>query len=260
MIALVTRIAHAVAVAVITLFLLGPILLVLILSFSNDRFITFPPKSWGVREYRTMLESSLWSTPIEHSLAIASVVAVFVALIGSCAVVAMARTRMPGRGLLLAVAIGPLVVPGVVYAIGAYETFSDLGLVGSRAAFVLAHAVLATPLFLIIASAAIARVPRELELAAMSLGAGRTRALTDVTLSLIAPALVAGAVLAFSLSLNEVVVSSFLADASFTTLPVAIFASLRIAVDPVIMAISATLAACAALATAVLYLLRRWTR
>jgi ABC-type spermidine/putrescine transport system permease subunit II len=259
-IALVTRIAHAVAVAVITLFLLGPILLVLILSFSNDTFITFPPKSWGVREYRTMLESSLWLTPIEHSLAIASVVAVFVALIGTCAVVAMARTRMPGRGLLLAVAIGPLVVPGVVYAIGAYETFSDLGLVGSRAAFVLAHAVLATPLFLIIASAAIARVPRELELAAMSLGAGRTRALTDVTLSLIAPALVAGAVLAFSLSLNEVVVSSFLADASFTTLPVAIFASLRIAVDPVIMAISATLAACAALATAVLYLLRRWTR
>jgi putrescine transport system permease protein len=94
----------------------------------------------------------------------------------------------------------------------------------------------------------------------MSLGAGRTRALTDVTLGLIAPALVAGAVLAFSLSLNEVVVSSFLADASFTALPVAIFASLRIAVDPVVMAISATLAACAALATAVLYLLRRWTR
>jgi ABC-type spermidine/putrescine transport system permease subunit II len=259
-IALVTRVAHAVAVAVIALFLLGPILLVLVLSFSNDTFITFPQKSWGVREYRTMLESPLWSTPIEHSLAIASIVAVFVALIGSCAVVAMARMRMPGRGLLLAVAIGPLVVPGVVYAIGAYETFNDLGLVGSRAAFVLAHAVLATPLFLIIVSAAIARVPRELELAAMSLGAGRTRALTDVTLGLIAPALVAGAVLAFSLSLNEVVVASFLADASFTTLPVAIFASLRIAVDPVIIAISATLAACAALATAVLYLLRRLTR
>jgi ABC-type spermidine/putrescine transport system permease subunit II len=69
-----------------------------------------------------------------------------------------------------------------------------------------------------------------------------------------------GVVVAFSLSLNEVVVSSFLADASFTTLPVAIFASLRIAVDPVVMAIAATLAVCAALATAIVYLLRRSTR
>jgi ABC-type spermidine/putrescine transport system permease subunit II len=257
---LVTRLAHAFAVAVIALFLLGPIVLVLVLSFSNDTFISFPPESWGVREYRTMLQSPLWSAPIQHSLAIASVVALLVALIGSCAVIAMARTRIPGRRLLLAIAIGPLVVPGVVYAIGAYETFNDLGLAGSRAAFVLAHAVLATPLFLIVASAAITRVPRDLELAAMSLGAGRTRALTDVTLRLMAPAIVAGAVLAFSLSLNEVVVSSFLADASFTTLPVAIYASLRIAVDPVVMAISATLAACAALATAVVLLLRHWTR
>jgi ABC-type spermidine/putrescine transport system permease subunit II len=258
--ALITRLAHAVAVVVITLFLLGPIVLVLVLSFSNDAFIAFPPKSWGVREYRTMLQSPLWSVPLQHSLAIASVVALVVALIGSGAVIAMARTRIPGRGLLLAIAVGPLVVPGVIYAIGAYQTFSDLGLAGSRAAFVLAHAVLATPLFVIIASAAITRVPRELELGAMSLGAGRTRALADVTLRLIAPAILAGVLVAFSLSLNEVVVSSFLADASFTTLPVAIFASLRIAVDPVVMAIAATLAVCAALATAVVYLLRRSTR
>jgi putative spermidine/putrescine transport system permease protein len=259
-IAFVMRVAHGTALALIALFLLGPIVLVLLLSFSNDPFIAFPPKSWGVREYRTMLESPLWSPPIQHSLAIASAVALLVAVIGTSAVIAMARTRIPGRGLLLAIAIGPLVVPGVVYAIGAYETFNDLGLTGSRAAFVLAHAVLATPLFLIIVSAAITRVPRDLEIAAMSLGAGRTRALTDVTLPLVAPAIVAGAVLALSLSLNEVVVSTFLADTSFTTLPVAIFASLRIAVDPVVMAISATLAACAALATAVVALLRRWTR
>lgn len=260
MITLVTRVLHAIAVGLIALFLLGPIVLVLVLSFSNDTFITFPPKSWGVREYRTMLESPLWSAPIAHSLAIASVVALVVALVGSCAAIAMARTRIPGRGLLIAIAIGPLVVPGVVYAIGAYQTFNDLGLAGSRAAFVLAHAVLATPLFLIIASAAIIRVPRDLELAAMSLGAGRTRVIIDLTLRLTAPAIFVGALLAFSLSLNEVVVSSFLASASFTTLPVAIFASLRIAVDPVVMAISATLAACAALATAVMYLLRRATR
>jgi putative spermidine/putrescine transport system permease protein len=259
-IAVVTRLAHATAVASVALFLLAPIVLVLVLSFSNDAFIAFPPESWGVNEYRTMLQSPLWSAPIRHSLAIASVVALLVTVIGSCAVIAMARTRLPGRGLLLAVAIGPLVLPGVVYAIGAYQTFSDLGLAGSRPAFILAHTVLATPLFLIVASAAITRVPRELELAAMNLGASRGRALIDVTLRLIAPAIVTGAVLAFSLSLNEVVVSSFLADASFTTLPVAIFASLRIAVDPVVMAIAATLAACAALGIGLVHLLLRLTR
>jgi ABC-type spermidine/putrescine transport system permease subunit II len=256
-IALVTRSAHALAVTAITLFLLGPILLVLVLSFSNDTFITFPPESWGLREYRE-LGSPLWATPIQHSLAIASIVAVLVAVVGTCAVIALARTRIPARALLVTIILTPLVVPGVVYAIGAYATFNDLGLVGSRAALILSHAVLATPVFVVIATVAITRVPRDLELAAMNLGAGRTQALIDVTLRLMAPAVVAGAVLAFSLSLNEAVVSSFLTSGSFTTLPVAIFASLRIAVDPVVMAISATLAACAALVAITVYLLRQW--
>jgi len=258
--ALLTRVAHAVTITVIVLFLLGPVVLVFILSFSDDPFIFFPPRTWGIRQYRTMVHSSLWTTPILHSLAIATVVAVVVSVIGIAGVLAMARSRVPGRGVLQAVALGPLIVPGVVYAIGAYQIFADLGLVGTRPAFVLAHSVLATPLFLIIASAAITRVPRELELAAMSLGAGRVRALCDVTLRLIAPAILAGALFAFSLSINEVVVSSFLADVSFTTLPVEIFASLRIAVDPVVMAISASLAVLSVVVATCAYVLRQRLR
>jgi putative spermidine/putrescine transport system permease protein len=252
-----SRLAQGAALAVITLFLLGPVVLVFTLSFSSDPFIHFPPTHWGLRQYRTMVNSPVWTTPILRSLVIGLVVAAVVTPMGLAAVLTIARSRLPGRSLIQAMAIGPMIVPGVVYAIGAYQVFSDLGLVGSKAAFVLAHTVLAVPFVLIIVGAAITRVPRELELAAMSLGANRLRAFTGITLRLLLPAILASALFAFSLSLNEVTVSNFLSDVFFTTLPVAIFASLRIAVDPVIMAIASSLALLSAVLIGVSMILRR---
>lgn len=251
------RMAQLLVVGVISLFLLAPIVLVFVLSFSNDEFISFPPQSWGIDQYRTMASSDLWTLPIVRSVLIGLVVSAVVTVVGVTAVIAVVRGRLPGRALIQAIAIGPLIVPGVVYAIGAYQVFADLGLVGTKIAFVLAHTVLAVPLVLLIVGAAAARVPRELELAAMSLGAGRSRAIRDVTLRLLTPAILASALFAFSLSLNEVVVSNFLADIDFTTLPVAIFASLRIAVEPVIMAISASLAVLSGIVMTAAVLLRR---
>jgi ABC-type spermidine/putrescine transport system permease subunit II len=258
--AVLGKAAQVVVVGVISVFLLAPIVLVFVLSFSDDPFISFPPQSWGVEQYRTMASSDIWTAPIVRSVVIGIVVATVVTVIGVPAVIAVARSRLPGRALVQAIAIGPLIVPGVVYAIGAYQVFADLGLVGTRIAFVLAHTVLAVPLVLLIVGAAATRVPRELELAAMSLGAGRSRAIWDVTLRLLTPAILAGALFAFSLSLNEVVVSNFLADIYFTTLPVAIFASLRIAVEPVIMAISASLAVLSGIVMTLAFLLRRRVR
>jgi ABC-type spermidine/putrescine transport system permease subunit II len=255
--ALLARGAQLIVVGVICLFLLGPIVLVFVLSFSNDPFISFPPQSWGIDQYRTMASSDIWTLPIVRSVLIGLVVSAVVTVVGVTAVIAVARSRVPGRSLIQAVALGPLIVPGVVYAIGAYQVFADFGLVGTKIAFVLAHTVLAVPLVLLIVGAAATRVPRELELAAMSLGAGRFRAIWDVMLRLLAPAILAGALFAFSLSLNEVVVSNFLADIFFTTLPVAIFASLRIAVEPVIMAISASLAVLSGIVMTSAVLLRR---
>jgi ABC-type spermidine/putrescine transport system permease subunit II len=257
---LLARGCHVAVITVITVFLLGPVVLVFLLSFSNDSFIHFPPRNWGTGQYRTMVSSDLWTAPIVRSLLIGLVVAVLVTVIGCAAVLSISRSRLPGRTMIRLLALGPLIVPGVVYAIGAYQLFADLGLVGTKTAFVLAHSVLAVPFVLIIVGSAISRVPRELELAAMSLGAGRLRAATSVTLPLLLPAILASALFAFSLSLNEVTVSNFLADVFFTTLPVAIFASLRIAVDPVIMAIASSLAVLSCLFIGASMLLQRKLR
>src|SRR5262245_31585656 len=207
-----------------------------------------------------MVNSSIWTTPLARSVAIAAIVAVFVTVIGLAAVLAIARSRLPGRSIVQAFSIGPLIVPGVVLAIGVYKTFADIGLVGTRLGFVLVHAMLALPFVLLIVGAAITRVPRELELAAMSLGATRLRAYRDVTLRLLAPAILAAMLFSFSLSLNEVTISNFIAGLNFTTLPVAIFASLRFAVEPVVMAISSTLAAVSAILMTGAYVLRTKTR
>jgi ABC-type spermidine/putrescine transport system permease subunit II len=127
-------------------------------------------------------------------------------------------------------------------------------MLGTPQALVLAHATMAVPFVLLITGAAITRIPPELERAAMSLGAGRLRAWRDITLPILAPALLSSAIFAFITSFDEAVVSSFL---GYETLPVAIFNSVRYGVDPVIMAIATLLTLTTGGLLAVSVLLRR---
>lgn len=254
---MVLRVLQIVVVGAVALFLLAPVVLVFVLSFSNEAFVSFPPDAWGLRQYETMVDSDVWTTPLVRSIAIAAVTTVLVIAIGVPAVLAAARSRLRGRHIVGAVAIGPLLVPGVVLAIGVYQTFVDLDLAGTMLGFVIVHCMLALPFVMLIVGAAITRVPQELELAAMSLGASRLRAYRDVTLPLLWPAVAAAALFTFSLSLNEVTISSFIAGIDFTTLPVAIFSSLRFSVEPVIMAIASSLAILSGILLTAVALLRR---
>ena len=121
------------------------------------------------------------------------------------------------------------------------------------------HVTLALPFVLLIAGAAIARVPKELELAAQSLGASRARAWRDVTLRLLLPAVAASFIFAFVVSFDEAIVTSFLSGPGFVTLPVAVFNSVRFGVDPVITAIATLLTLATALLLLLYGLLRRAT-
>lgn len=253
---ILTTVLRGIGLLVTFVFLLGPLVLVFILSFSNDKFISFPPQSWGFAQFRTLVDSEIWTLPLQRSIIIGLIVAALTTVIGVSAVVGISRSRVPGRGIVMALALGPLIVPGVVYAVGAYQVFVKFGLAGTSLGFVLVHTVLAMPFVLLIVGAAITRVPADLELAAMSLGASKARALRDVTLRFLTPAIIASGLFAFSLSMNEVTVSNFIGSFDFTTLPVAIFASLRISVEPVVMAISSSLAAVSAILIVVSMILR----
>jgi len=221
--------------------LLLPSVLVLLLSFSGESFIQFPPPSWGLRQYQTFFSSPQWLIPLSRSLVLGVAVAFLSVVAGTTAVIAFARSRLPGRNMIQIVSLGPLLVPAIAYAIAVYALFARLKLVDTFAGLLIAHTLIAIPYVILIVGAAINRVPQHLELVAMSLGASRWRAYWDVTIPLLMPAIFASLIFAFITSFDEVVMASFLSGSSYLTLPKAIFDSIRYGVDAVITAIATVL-------------------
>jgi ABC-type spermidine/putrescine transport system permease subunit II len=162
-------------------------------------------------------------------------------LIGVPAAVGLQRTSLPQRGLIRSLGMAPLVVPGVAYAVALYDFFSQIQLIGSYWGLVLADTMLVLPFVVILVEAALLRVPKDLELVAMSLGASRSRAVIGITLRLVRPAILSAFLLAFVSNFDEAVFVNFLAGAGLNTLPKTIFGSLRTGLDPSITAVATSL-------------------
>jgi ABC-type spermidine/putrescine transport system permease subunit II len=240
------KIGHLVryaALAFIVAFMFAPTAIMAVLSFSGEPHVSFPPEEWGLRQYHQALFGGRWMPALGRSLVVAGASSAVALAVGVLALVAMNRAGLRGQKLLQALAMGPLLVPSLALAIALYIVFARIHLLGTGAGLILAHSVLALPFVVIVVNAAAARVPLDLERAAMGLGAGRARALLDVTGRILLPAFVAAAVLAFLTSFDEVVVTSFVAGIGYETLPRAIFDDVRSGVDPAIAAIGMLLTA-----------------
>jgi len=233
--------ASGAAVAVTTLALLVPAVLVALLSFSNDRFFDFPPHAWGLRQYRTLLEDPRWGSALWLSVRIAVPVALLAALVVVPTLFTVHRSRLPFRNAVQVGGIAGIILPISAYAVAMYGLYAQVGLLGSYWGLVLANLTLGVPVMLLVTSAAMSRIPVELELAAMVAGASRVQAWLAITLRLLAPAILAGGVLAFVTSLDEAVLINFLGGPGLQTLPKAILDSVRYGLEPVIAAIATLL-------------------
>ncbi|HEX2071458.1 MAG TPA: ABC transporter permease [Thermoleophilaceae bacterium] len=237
----VDRVARTAGVAIATTALvamLAPVLLTVLVSFSGDDFFAFPPESWGLRQYRELLESPLWGAALQLSFEVAAAVAALSVAIGVPAAYAIQRSRLPGRHALYAAGLTGMVIPIAAFAVALYGLLSQLGLRGTFVGLVLANATLAVPVVLIVITAALSRVPPTLELVAMTAGASRLRASLGITVRLLAPAIVASTGLAFVTSFEEAVLVNFVGGVEQTTLPRAILDSARFGTSPVITAIA----------------------
>jgi ABC-type spermidine/putrescine transport system permease subunit II len=235
------RVGGGLTVWATALALLVPAVLVAVLSFSGDAFFDFPPHAWGLRQYHTLLDDPRWGEALWLSVKIAVPVALASALVVVPTLFAVHRSRLPGRGALQAGGIVGIVIPISAYAVAMYGVFAQIGLLGTYVGLVLANVTLAVPVMLLVTSAAMSRIPAELELAAMVAGASRARAWLGITTRLLAPAIMAGTVLAFMTSLDEAVFINFLGGPGQETLPRAILDSVRYGLDPVITAIATLL-------------------
>lgn len=227
-----------VLVALILLVMIAPIVVVVVLSFSSASYLTFPPPAFGVRWYREYLGSRDWLAATALSLEVAISVVVLSTTLGTMATLGLARLPQPARMLATGLILSPLIMPVIIVAIGVYYAFARYGLVGTPAGLVLAQTCLAVPFVVTSVGASLAGFDRRLEMAALSLGATPFGTFRQVTLPLILPGILVGALFAFITSFDELVVALFLSGANAVTLPRRMWEDLRYALDPTIAAVS----------------------
>jgi len=215
-----------------------PTLVIIPISFNDAASLNFPPKGWSLQWYENFFTDQAWLDALGATVQIALLTTAVATSVGVLAALGLARLRFKGKGLLENYFLMPMIVPGIVIAIGIYSLFLRLGLLGTIAGFVFAHTVLALPLVIVNVMASLQGVDPRFEQAAASLGAGRARTFFSVTLPLIVPGVTAGALFAFVTSFDEIILSLFIQDPFLQTLPVKIFSSMTQTTDPTVAAVA----------------------
>jgi putative spermidine/putrescine transport system permease protein len=219
-------------------FLALPIVIVVALSFSSASYLTFPPPAFGLRWYRAYLGSREWLDATWFSVAVAASVVVVATILGTLAALGLRHLTGAVLAAIGSLILSPLIVPGIVVAIGIYYVFAAYRLVGTALGLVLAHTCLAAPFVVTSVSVSLAGLDPRLEQAAMSLGATPTGTFRQITLPLILPGILVGALFAFVTSFDELIITLFLSGSGAITLPRRMWDDLRFAIDPTIAAVS----------------------
>jgi ABC-type spermidine/putrescine transport system permease subunit II len=218
-------------------FLLVPIVIVVVMSFSSASSLQFPPPGLSLRWYESFFADPRWVEALLTSGLLALVSSAIALLLGSLAAYAITRGRFRGRGLLEANFVAPMILPAIVIAVALYLFLARIGLLGSAAGLVLAHVVLAVPFVVLVVGVGIRGFDPRIEQIALTLGASRPQMLWRVLLPNLLPSLASAYILAFVSSFDEVIVTLFVAG-TWQTVPKRMFNELQLEVNPTITAIA----------------------
>lgn len=238
-----------VAAVLVAAFLIAPLVIIVPMSFSTALSLQFPPPGYWLGYYRQYFTDPRWLLPTLNSFVIATATMLVTLALVIPASFALVRHRFRGKSAVNLLLMAPLIVPLVVSALGYYNTLGRLGLAGTHAGVILAHTALSVPVALLALTAALKGFDPNLERAAMSAGAGPLRTFWWVTLPVLRPGILVGALFAFLHSFDETVVALFIAGREASTLPKKMFESVRLETDPVISVVSTLLFTTIVLAT-----------
>lgn len=229
------------AVGLVGLYLMAPVLVVIATSFTATAYPVFPPQGFTWRWFGEVLSSPEYLEAMRFSTVLAAASTAIASVLGTLAALGLVRGRFHGQVAVAALFLSPIFFPAIVLGLALLIFYNWVGLAGTLPGMVAAHAVLTTPFVIRMVSASLAEFDPAVEEAAKNLGASATRTFFLVTLPLIRPGVVAGAVFAFIISFDELVVSLFLAGPGMQTLPIRIFTSLEYSSRPSVSAVSTLL-------------------
>ncbi|MCE6951910.1 ABC transporter permease [Cereibacter sphaeroides] len=275
---------YRVLCGLIFLFLIAPILIVIPLSFNVEPYFTFTekmlsldPTGYSLRWYETLLtfgmsnpgaardsswwldvwNNAAWVRAAKNSVIIGVASTMVATVLGTIAALGLSRPEMPFRRAIMAILISPMIVPIIITATGLFFFYSSTGLAGSYVGIVLAHATLGIPFVIITVTATLVGFDRSLTRAAASLGASPTTTFFKVTMPLILPGVISGALFAFVTSFDEVVVVLFVAAHDQQTIPRQMWNGIREQISPAILSVATILVVISVALLATVELLRR---
>ena len=222
-------------------FLYLPMVILIVYSFNESKLVTVWA-GFSTRWYGELLRNEAFLDAAWVTLQVAAVSSTVATGLGTLAALVIVRAgRFPGRTLFSGMIYAPLVMPEVITGLSLLLLFIGIGLDRGVLTIILAHTTFSMCYVSVVVSSRLVSFDRSLEEAALDLGCSTVQAFRLVTLPIIAPAVISGWLLAFTLSLDDLVIASFTAGPSATTLPIKIWSSIRLGVSPEINALSTIL-------------------
>jgi putative spermidine/putrescine transport system permease protein len=223
------------------LFLTVPFVVVFPVSLTPHRYLSLPEGEWSLRHYQTLFEDPTWILSIRDSFVVATGAMLLALMLGTMTAIACWRISSRASEMVRMVMLAPMIVPSIVHALGFYQVWAQFGLLDSYSGLILAHGMKGAPFVVISVSAALANVELKLEQAARSLGATALQALWKVIIPAARPGILTGAVFAFALSWDELVVTLFITSRNVYTLPRKIWDGIQDNISPAIAAVATIL-------------------
>ena len=247
-------------------FLIAPLFVILPLSFNAEQYIHFSakmlaldPEGFSLRWYEDMIfgTKNPWGLATKNSLIIAFFATIGSTILGTVAALGLSSRHMPYKAAFMALLISPMIVPLIISGTAIFFFMAKVGLAATHTGIVLSHIILGTPFVVITVTATLSGFDHSVTRAAASLGSNPVNTFMKITLPLIMPGVISGALFAFVTSFDEVVVVLFLAGLENTTIPIQMWVGLREQLSPTIMAVATCLIIMSTLILVSAELLRR---
>ncbi|MGE3148942.1 MAG: ABC transporter permease subunit [Pseudorhodoplanes sp.] len=220
------------------MFLVLPSLIVLPVAFNSAELTSFPPDGFSLRWFKEYYESPLWLSATYRSLIVGVLSGILATILGGAAAYVLVFSNIYGRALVLLVLLMPMIIPRMIFAVGLFRIYSEVGLVGTLTGLTIGHTIIALPYVMITMLAVFKTYDVRLDQAAWTLGANRWQSLRFIMAPQVYDGLIASFLFAFVTSFDDLTVSLFVSGGIVPTLPRQMWSAIFLEVKPILASVS----------------------